>query len=364
MLALYDQAAASCDLTALQAELDARAKLGPLWADGRALFRTQAVTSIAGDWNGWSAAALATAPLCGSSLILAVAPVPSGFHTYKLVTAGQWSLDPGDPAFAYDDFAGNPDHRNSVLDTPDSGRGELVELDQACSAALGNCRAVTAYLPAGYDALANATRTYPVLFMHDGQNVWDDSTCCFGHGGWEINVELDSDPDVAPVIVIAADNTVNRNNEYALDATTTAAFMQFQVGELQPHALAQVRGDGGRVYIAGSSLGGILSMNLALAHPDVYAGIASLSGSFWLATPRYAKQPVAIYLDSGGSVTDDSDSAADTVALRDRLLGLGWQASCTASSASVCYYIEPGATHDELAWKARAWRFLRYLFPG
>src|SRR5205807_8946783 len=143
--------------------------------------------------------------------------------------------------FAYADFTGNPDGKNSVLDTPDSGRGHLVALDRACSTALGNCRDVTAYLPPGYDA---TTRTYPVLFMHDGQNVWDDHDCCFGHTGWEINVTLDAEiaaGKVAPIVVIAAASTVARNNEYGLDQATMLQFIEFQVTQLQPQALAHVR---------------------------------------------------------------------------------------------------------------------------
>lgn len=386
VLDLYDRAAAGCDpalVASLRTELDARAKVGPLWSAQRALFRTAAPIHVSGDWNGWDAAAPATAPLCNANdLIVLVTPVPTGFHTYKLATdAGAWSLDPTNPAFAYDDFAGNADGRNSVLDTPDSGRGHIVELDQACSTALGNCRAVTAYLPAGYDAPDAAARTYPVLFMHDGQNVWDDHTCCFGHTGWEVNVTLDAEiaaHKVAPVVVIAADNSTNRNNEYGLDATMMMTFVQFQVSELQPHALAQVRGDGQHVYVAGSSLGGLVSMELALRHPETYAGGASLSGAFWpgLDThtalldqlPALGKQPLALYVDSGGSPSDDSDGAQDTIDVRNELVTLGWTSStstaCVPGPNAVCYYIEPMATHDELAWKARAWRFLEFLFPG
>jgi predicted alpha/beta superfamily hydrolase len=373
VLDLYDQGCPAIDK--LRTELDARAGLGPLWASGRALFRSDAPIGVAGDWNGWSPTALVTAPVCGTDLTIAVGAVPSGFHTYKLVDGDTWSLDPQDPAFAYDDFTGNPDHRNSVLDTPDSGRGHLVDFGQQCSSALGNCREITAYLPPGYGA---TDATYPVLFMHDGQNVWDDHTCCFGHTGWEINVTLDAEiaaGKVAPIIVIAAGNTTNRNNEYGLDATTMEAFMDFQVHELQPAALAKVRGDGKRVAIAGSSLGGLVSMELGLRYPDTYASIASLSGAFWpgLDThtalldqlPTMGKQPVSIYVDSGGDPTDDSDGAQDTIDVRDELVTLGWQRSDSpACTTDLCYYREPGATHDELAWKARAYRFLEYLFPA
>jgi enterochelin esterase-like enzyme len=218
---------------------------------------------------------------------------------------------------------------------------------------------------------------YPVLFMHDGQNVWDDHDCCFGHTGWEVNVALDAEiaaGRVAPAIVIAAEHSTARNDEYGLSPTKMAAFMEFQVTEIQPKALAKVRGDG-RVFVAGSSLGGLVSMELALRYPQTYAGVASLSGAFWPGMdegvalrdqlPAMSKQPLAIYLDHGGSIAANSDGAADSVEIRDLLVGMGWQRadspSCTAGPSALCYFHEPGATHDELAWKARTWRFLRFL---
>ncbi len=387
VLALYDQAATSCaaaDLAALRTELDARTAVGPLWAAQRALFRTAAPAQIAGTFDAWSTSALASAPLCAdASLTIAVGAVPSGFHTYKLYAPATqaWSLDAANPAFAYDDFTGNADGRNSALDTPDSGVGHLVALGEACSTALGNCRALTAYLPPAYDAPDSAARQYPVLFMHDGQNVWDHHDCCFGHTGWEVNVTLDQEiaaGKVEPIIVIAADNTPARNNEYGLDPATMTAFMDFQVRELQPQALALVRGDSARLAIAGSSLGGLVSMQLALRYPATYGAAASLSGAFWPGMdtgvalrdemPALGKQPLAVYLDHGGQPADDSDGAADTIEVRDLLVHEGWtlatSPACTRGDSAVCYHWEPDATHDELAWKARAWRFLEYLFPA
>jgi predicted alpha/beta superfamily hydrolase len=383
VLALYDQAAAGCDAKALAdltTELDARAGMGPLWADGRALFRTPSPAHVAGTFNDWSETALETKAFCASSLVIAAGAVPSGFHMYKLVTGTKWSLDSQNPAFAFDDFSGNADGKNSVLNTPDSGRGHLEFLGEACSQKLGNCRDVTAYLPPGYDAPATASTMYPVLFMHDGQNVWDDHDCCFGHTGWEVNVTLDAEiaaKRVAPVVVIAADMTNRRLDEYGLDPSTAGKFIDFQVNELQPTFSAKVRGDG-RVYVAGSSLGGLISMELAMAYPQTYTGIAALSGSFWVGQdantavrdqlPSIGKLPVAIYLDSGGSISSNADSAADTAEVRDLLVNLGWQRgdspACAPGPNALCYRLEPGAQHDELAWKARAWRFLRFLFPA
>ncbi len=384
VLALYDVAVASCtatDLAALTEELDARRTLGPLWAAGRALIRTDGPRRIAGSFNAWDPTALAASSVCGSPLTVAVGAVPSGAWAYKLVDGDTWSLDPHDPAFVYDDFDGNADGANSSLVTPDAASGQLVHLDPACSTALGNCRDVIAYLPPGYDAPNAAARTYPVLFMHDGQNVFDDHDCCFGHTGWEVNVAMDAEiaaGRVAPAIVIAAYNTTDRNNEYGLDGAKLAAFVEFQVTQLQPAALTQVRWDQQRVAVAGSSLGGLVAMHLGLEHPETYRAVASLSGAFWPGMddgtalrdriPVLGKQDLAIYLDHGGAIADNSDGAADSVEVRDLLVGQGWNLgrspSCVLSGSTVCYHHEPGATHDELAWKARTWRFLRFLLPA
>ncbi len=380
VLALHEAAAAGCALEqidALRVELDARADLGPLWFGGRALFRTESPVQIAGGFNDWSATALASTALCGSDLVLAVANVPTGHWQYKLVEGGVWKLDPRARAFAYDDFSGNPDGRNSVLNTPDSGRGHLVQLDRACSTTLNNCRDVTAYLPPRYTSPDTADTKYPVMFMHDGQNVWDDHDCCFGHTGWEVNVALDTEiaaGRVAPAIVIAAASTNARNNEYGLSASAMAAFMKFQVEELQPQALAKVRWNGERVAVAGSSLGGLIAMYLGFEYPQTYGAAVALSGAFWpndegfrADVPGYGKLPVAVYLDHGGNVATNADGATDTVAVRDALTSLGWQIAtsptCTLADDTLCYFMEPGATHDELAWKARTWRFLRFVFP-
>jgi len=384
VIALADAATAGCDpaiVDRLVAEVAARRGWLPLWAAGRALFASDAAAEVAGSFDAWSPTALA--PVCGRALHLAILDVPSGRHDYKLIVEGQWQLDPANLAFAFDDFAGNPDGKNSVLDTPDAGVGELIAFpDPLCSTELGNCRAVTAYLPRGYTDPANAGRRYPVIYMHDGQNVFDDHDCCFGHTGWEVNVALDADiaaGQASEVIVVAADHAgADRNDEYGWTIAAGGkmeTFMAFQVEAIQPAAEALLRIDGARRYVAGSSLGGLVSMRLALAYPGTYAGAASLSGAFWPGQdtgtalrdvlPGIGKQPLALYLDHGGDAQSGSDGYADSVEIRDQLVGLGWQRddspACTRGPDALCYHHEPGATHDELAWRDRAWRFLRYF---
>jgi enterochelin esterase-like enzyme len=378
LFALHEQARASCApelVAALAAELAARDL--PVWDGGRALFVGEGAP--AGDWNDWTPGEAATA-VCGGSLHTLVLAVPSGFHEYKMVDAGgAWHLDPENRAFAYDQFAGNPDGRNSVLNSFDSGRGHLVAGDPVCSDALGGCRAMTAYLPPGYGAPGAGEVRYPVLFMHDGQNVFDDPACCFGFGGWQVNRTLDaeiSSGQVAPVVVVGTEHGgARRLAEYG--GELTAAFMEFQIDVVQPAAAARWRIDPARTFTAGSSLGGLIAFRLALAHPEVYAGAASLSGSFFVGeedgtsvqrqVAELGRLDLALYLDHGGSADEGGDNYEVNRELLAALTGAGWERGdspdCASGPGQLCYFHADGASHDEAAWRARAWRFLRFLFP-
>lgn len=387
---LYDQARSGCDadrLSELAASLAARHGDLPAWLEGRALFVTMgAPAAVAGDFNEWSSTALVTAPLCDGPVHVAEATIPSGTYRYKLLAKGIWKLDPENWAFAFDDFGGNPDERNSVLNTYDSGRGHLVQPDQdVCSLELGNCRRFYTYLPPGYGAPEAGERRYPVLFMHDGQNIFDDTDCCFGHTGWEVNRQLDADiaaGEIEPVVVVGFPHAgAARTDEYGFSGAAGGlqeTFMAFQVGTVQPRAAALWRLDAQRYYVAGSSLGGLLSARLAFVYPHIYVGAASLSGSFWVgqdtntAMSDFAAQTgkisMALYLDHGGTAQTGSDNYPDNVALRDQLVGLGWQRgdspSCSQGPDALCYFHDVGATHDELAWQARSYRFLRFFFAN
>ena len=383
---LHDEVAAGCDpdrFDALFASLEARVGSLPAWHDGRALFVSIGdPVAPAGTWNQWSPQR-STEPVCGTDLYTAAISVPSGLHEYKLVGPNGWQLDPFNWAFAYDDFAGNPDGRNSVLDTHDSGLGHLVQPPEPlCSEALGNCRSMIAYLPPGYDSPASAARSYPTAFVHDAQNVFDDTTCCFGHGGWELNLTLDREiaaGTVTEVIVVAAEHGgAQRLPEYGGELTD--AFIDFQVGTVQPTAASLWRIDPARTYTAGSSLGGLISLRLAFAHPDVYAGAASLSGSFFLGeedgdedgrsmseiVEQTGLLPLALYVDHGGREEDGSDNLPSNQRLIAALAAAGWAPAdspdCSGEAGQLCTFHDVGATHSEVAWRERSWRFLHFLF--
>jgi predicted alpha/beta superfamily hydrolase len=384
VFALHRQVRSTCDAglyDGLIQSLSERIGELPIWNGGRALFVSVGTAAApAGDWNGWSPGR-ATSRLCGTGIYTLELAVPSGRHPYKLVTSAGWQLDPLNWAFAYDGFAGNPERRNSVLNTHDSGLGHLVQPpDPLCSEELDSCRRMTAYLPRGYGAPASAERRYPALFLHDGQNVFDDPSCCFGHGGWRVNVALDGEiaaGSAGEVIAVGFEHGgAQRLAEYAGDLQEQ--FMAFQVDSVQPAAAALWRIDPDRVYTGGSSLGGLIAFRLAFARPDIYAGAASLSGSFFIGEGEGSAMtdvvaetgllPLALYLDHGGTQADGRDNLPPNLRLLDALSAAGWARSnspnCTSGPERLCYFHAVGATHDELAWRARSWRFIRFLFPS
>ena len=134
-----------------------------------------------------------------------------------------------------------------------------------------------------------------------------------------------------------------------------------------------MRGNG-KLFVAGSSFGGLVSLELGFRYPGTYAGVASLSVAVWPGVssgtglrdrlPAIGKRPLAIYLDVGGDPQTNTDNAAYNVEIRDLLVQLGWQLSCAVTPDSLCYHWEPNALHTEEAWRLRVWRFVRFLFPA
>jgi len=386
LFALWDRAD-RCEpetASALTESINRRIGELPAWYEGRALFVSGQPSAFAGSFNAWDPDQVIAEEICGTGIFAAEAEVATGHYIYKRIDEDVWRPDPLNRAFAYDDFAGNESGTNSVLNTYDSGVGHLESPSELlCSAELGNCRPFTTYVPPGYGDPANAERVYPALFMHDGQNIFDDTDCCFGHTGWEINRTLDEligSGRVDPVVVVGFDHGgESRRAEYGYSRTEGGLrelFMEFQVGQVQPKAATYWRLDPQQYFVAGSSMGGLLSLALALSQPELYAGAASLSGAFWVGRETGSsvfdlldatgKVDMPLYLDHGGSEETGADFYGDNVDMRDALVEAGWLQGdapvCAPGPATLCYLHDVDAAHDELAWRARFHHALIFFF--
>lgn len=155
---------------------------------------------------------------------------------------------------------------------------------------LNRYRRVWIYLPSSY---ATSGKKYPVLYMHDGQNVFDEATSFSGE--WGVDEALDTLGKTNPeLIVVAIDNGGDtRMNEYSpFDMEKYGkgegdAYVDFLVNTLQPYIKKHYRTQkGGRhTYIAGSSMGGLISFYALLKYPKKFAGAGIFSPAFWI-TPQ------------------------------------------------------------------------------
>lgn len=274
------------------------------------------------------------------------------------------------------------------------------------STVLDDDRAIYAYLPASYSE--NTDATYPVVYMHDGQNLWAAMPQLAFSGTWNVDTAFDTASQVGAcsgggvigwgaqplgaaattcngdsdcgtagdcetfpeAIVIGVANDANRVYEYTptVDPTETSLgpaagadqYIQMLVTELKPtiDAMLRTRPDVGSTAMAGSSLGGLVTAYAGLKRPDVYGRIAALSPSTWwdsdvivtdvMGTLPAPARPLVVYVDSGQGTVDDE---SDTDELAAAYLALGY-----ADGTSFRHVIQPGAAHSETYWAER--------FPG
>jgi predicted alpha/beta superfamily hydrolase len=244
---------------------------------------------------------------------------------------------------------------------------------------LRNQRDVLVYLPPSYRR--SVRRRYPVLYLHDGQNVFDAGTA-FGGVEWgadETAQRAIQRKWIEPLIIVAVANTgENRIHEYAptrgvIETNATRKrrsrgalrrYGRFLVEELKPFIdrTYRTRPEAESTGLGGSSLGGLATLALGLWFSQVFNRLAVLSPSIWwdecviyrMVEELPGKLPLKIWLDTG---TEEPgwERARD---LRDRLVEKGWRVD-----DDLQYNEVSGADHSEGAWAARFESVLRYLYP-
>lgn len=157
---------------------------------------------------------------------------------------------------------------------------------------LNRTRRVWVYLPADY---TTSTNYYPVMYMLDGQNVFDAATSFAGE--WGVDESMENLPQgVVDAIVVAIDNGgAERINEYSAwenpqyGGGDAAAFADFMVTELKPliDGLFRTQPDRSTTAVMGSSLGGLMAMYLVLEHGETFGKAGVMSPSFWFTNGIY-----------------------------------------------------------------------------
>jgi enterochelin esterase-like enzyme len=237
-------------------------------------------------------------------------------------------------------------------------------------------RDVTVYLPPGYDE--EPDRQYPVLYLQDGQNLFDPRTSFIPGRTWKVADTADAviaSGEVEPLIIVGIANT----GEHRLSEYTPTRDWKMGGGEAHKYGdlLAQdllpfisgtyrVRQGVENTGLGGSSLGGLVTLYLGLSHPNLFGKLAIMSPSVWWnhrsivgyvneKAPKMHHHP-RIWLDVGDA--EGRRTLADTELLERRLQASGWR-----PERDLHYERVAGGTHDETAWSQRVAPMLRFLFP-
>jgi predicted alpha/beta superfamily hydrolase len=260
-----------------------------------------------------------------------------------------------------------------------TGYGFRVTHADFASAHLGTSRTLTINLPPGYDD--DMTRRYPVLYLHDGQNLFEDHRAAYGVS-WragEIADRLTTEGRIRPILLVGIDNSEAREDEYAVypdDWTESGGrgdeHARFVVEEVKPFVDREYRTLPGRAdtAIAGSSMGGLASLTTAWHHPGIFGMCAMLSPSLWWAKGRVLDEladdsawmrRTRFWLCMGtheedplGQITPDLEQARRLVEVFD---GAG-----LIPGRDYRYWEVAGGEHNEAAWSARFDKVLLYFF--
>ena len=247
-------------------------------------------------------------------------------------------------------------------------------------------RTVDVWLPPGYSAAS--PRRYPVVYLHDGQNVFDPATSYTGvdWGADEAMTDLLAVRAIAPAILVGVWNTPARVAEYmpakavtgrgvvgsGTGATAEAsalqsdAYLRFLVTELKPFVDAHYRTLPGRAHtsVMGSSMGGLVSLYAIAEHPRVFGGAAGVSTHWpaaggamvdFLARALPSPGTHRLYLDHG-TATLDSLYAPYQARVDALVAARGYRAGVNWTTRRF-----DGAEHSERAWRARVHLPLLFL---
>lgn len=246
--------------------------------------------------------------------------------------------------------------------------GRLDVVPTFASAILGNTRQITVYVPPGYDE--HPDRRYPVLYMQDGQNLFDDARA-FAGVSWRLHRAADDAigaRTAQAMIIVGVDHMhAGRINEYTqvFDEAKKAGGRAGDYGrmlaeELKPLIDSRYRTLPERTTIGGSSLGGLVSLYLALTRDDFRAA-AVMSPSVWwhnraiLETAGESARRPRLWLDVGGR--EGREAITDVRALNERLRERGW------NERNLRFFEDRRADHSERAWGGRVRKVLEFLFP-
>jgi enterochelin esterase-like enzyme len=263
---------------------------------------------------------------------------------------------------------------DTIREQQATGAGSLHKYEGYRSQFLPAARDLIVYIPGVYDG--NPLRRFPVLYLQDGQNLFDPATS-FAGVAWRAGETADrliAEGRIQPLVMVGIYNTgKQRLREYTpsrakkLGGGGANRYGKMLVREIMPFIESKYRVSVGPAHagVGGSSLGGLLALYLGLSYPGVFGKVAAVSPSVWwnqrwildFAAQRRLKSRPRIWLDTG--TQEGTHTTSDARRMRDALVRRGWQ-----EGRDLHYEEIPGGQHNEAAWAQRVGPFLQFLFPA
>lgn len=241
---------------------------------------------------------------------------------------------------------------------------------------LDQARDIIVYLPPQYNS--GHDQRYPVLYLHDGQNLFDAATAFAGNewGLDELAEELISTGQIEPLIIVGIYNAgTKRMAEYTPvrdkrgRGGRAKQYAKLIIRDLKPFIDSEYRTlpDTQNTALGGSSLGGLVTVYLGLEYPNVFGKLIVMSPSVWWANRAILrevrrvnnKSPQKIWLDIGTREGANPEYVVhDVRMLRDALIAKGWKLG-----DDLRFVEDEGGGHNEKAWGFRMREALKFLFP-
>ncbi len=255
-----------------------------------------------------------------------------------------------------------------------------LRLHEFRSGIFRNTRFLRVWLPQGYDDAENSERHYPVLYLNDGQNLFE-AAVSFGGVEWQVDETADRlirEGAVPPMIVVGLDNTgKDRLREYMPHRSMHPVMLRVQ-GKRYPEFLMKevmpfveqryrVATSPENTGLGGSSLGALIALYTVMARPGMFGRLLLESPSLWASNRQLIKEsraveiwPERIYLAAG---TAEAGSPERDRAVVDDVRELASVLRRAAlSEKRLRLVIKDGAGHSESAWAERFPEALQFLF--
>ena len=262
---------------------------------------------------------------------------------------------------------GNSDQSEDQANRPSTALPNVTVLEQHFTIkGLNRDRLIRIYLPEDY---ANSEESYPVLYMHDGQNLFDDSTSYVGEWGVDENLNLLGKESGLKLIVVGVDNGQDkRMNELSpwknkkFGDAEGAEYMEFIVKQIKPYIDSTFRTLNNRenTAIMGSSMGGLISHYAIYNYPEVFGMAGIFSPSYWYSedvftfteenpVPEDARLLLVIGKKEGNAVDD-------TEKMYTHILATGHP------NESLKITIDQEGDHNEASWRKQFIPAIMWLF--